>query len=76
MNENLALNKAVTASAEYGSMPASNLTDADKDSRWSTEKNPPQWAYVDLGQTYEMNTYAMAWEDAQNNASDYKNLCF
>ena len=72
MNENLALNKAVTASAEYGSMPASNLTDADKDSRWSTEKNPPQWAYVDLGQTYEMNTFAMAWEDAQNNASDYK----
>lgn len=39
MNENLALNKAVTASAEYGSMPASNLTDADKDSRWSTEKS-------------------------------------
>lgn len=71
MNENLALNKAVTASAEYGSMPASNLTDADKDSRWSTEKNATQWAYVDLGQTYEMNTFAMIWESASVYASDY-----
>ena len=43
-NTNLAADKTVTASAEYGRMPASNLTDDDTPSRWSTERDATQWA--------------------------------
>lgn len=62
VNSNLATNKTVKASAEYGSLPASNLTDDDTASRWSTEKDATQWAYVDLGNTYEMNYFSVIWE--------------
>lgn len=61
VNTNLAADKTVTASAEYGSMPASNLTDDDTASRWSTERDATQWAYVDLGASYDMNYFSMIW---------------
>ena len=70
-NVNLALNKTVTASAAYSTMPASNLTDADKESRWSTESNAVQWAYVDLGSTQEMNYFSVIWESATVYGADY-----
>lgn len=70
-NVNLALNKSVTASAEYSTMPASNLTDSDKDSRWSTEQDAAQWAYVDLGSTQEMNYFSMIWESSSVYAGSY-----
>ena len=41
--------KQVTASAAYETMPASNLVDGNDATRWSTEANAPQWAYVDMG---------------------------
>lgn len=72
MNTNLALNKPVKASAEFSSMPAKNLTDADEESRWSTEVAPPQWAYIDLGQSYSMNTFSAIFEKEDVYASDYK----
>ena len=62
VNTNLAADKTVTASAEYGSMPASNLTDDDTASRWSTERDATQWAYVDLGASYDMNYFSVIWE--------------
>ena len=71
VNTNLALNKTVTASAEYGSMPASNLTDDDKESRWSTEADATQWAYVDLGASYEMNYFSIIWESDSVYGGDY-----
>ena len=71
MNMNLALNKPVTASAAYGSMPASNLTDDDESSRWSTEADATQWAVVDLGEIYQMNTFSMIWESDSVYASSY-----
>lgn len=70
-NTNLALNKTVTASAEYGNMPAGNLTDSDTTSRWSTEKNATQWAYVDLGTSYNMNYFSVIWESDSVYASAY-----
>ena len=70
-NTNLALNKTVTASAEYGSMPASNLTDDDTASRWSTERDATQWAYVDLGASYDMNYFSVIWESDSVYASAY-----
>lgn len=72
MNTNLALNKPVKASAEFSTMPAKNLTDADEESRWSTEVAPPQWAYIDLGQSYSMNTFSAIFEKEDVYASDYK----
>lgn len=71
VNANLAANKAVTASAEYGSMPAANLTDDDTASRWSTEQDATQWAYVDLGNTYEMNYFSAIWESDSVYASSF-----
>ena len=71
MNMNLALNKPVTASAEHGSMPASNLTDDNESSRWSTEADATQWAVVDLGEIYQMNTFSMIWESDSVYASSY-----
>ena len=46
---NLLQGKEVTASAAYSGMPASNLVDGKDDTRWSTEANATQWAYVDMG---------------------------
>lgn len=71
VNVNLASNKQVTASAQYDSLPASNLTDDDINSRWSTEKDAVQWAYVDLGQTYDMNYFSVVWESASVYASSF-----
>ena len=59
---NLALNKAVVASAQYSTLPASYLTDGDTNTRWSSEAKPVQWAYVDLGQSYEFSKFQMTWE--------------
>lgn len=69
--QNLALNKTSYVSAEYGTLPRKNLTDGDDDTRWSTESAPTQWAYVDLGQEFEMNKFQMIWENEGNYASNY-----
>lgn len=69
--QNLALNKTAYVSAEYGTMPRKNLTDGDEKTRWSTESEPTQWAYVDLGQEFEMNKFQMFWENENTYASAY-----
>lgn len=69
---NLALNKTVTVSAEYGGNLAKEyLTDGDEETRWSTEADVTQWAYVDLGQEFEMNKFQMIWESDSVYAKDY-----
>ncbi len=70
-NVNLASNKPVEASAADGTMPASNLTDDDPNSRWSAEANAVQWAYVDLGESYDMNYFSVIWESASVYASSF-----
>ena len=67
--QNLALNKTAYVSAEYGTMPRKNLTDGNEKTRWSTESGPTQWAYIDLGQEYEMNKFQMFWENESTYAS-------
>lgn len=69
--DNLAQGKSVTASKEYASLPASNLTDGDDESRWSTETGVTQWAYVDLGESKTMNKFEMIWESDDVHASSY-----
>ena len=69
---NLALNKPVVVSADYGdNLKKEHLTDGDDESRWSTEKNAIQWAYIDLGQEMEMNKFEIIWESESVYASGY-----
>lgn len=72
--ENLALNKPVTASAEDQNLPAGRLTDGNKDpktGRWSAEQKPTQWACVDLGASQEMNYFELTWESNTEYATDF-----
>lgn len=71
-SDNLALNKTVTASAQHETLKASNLTDADENSRWSAEQKPAQWAYVDLGAKKSMNYFSMLWESDAEHAIDFE----
>lgn len=72
---NLALKKPVTASTEYGSQPASKLTDGNKNSgegRWGTEAAAPQWAYVDLGSKQKISYVELTWENEGNRAERFE----
>ncbi|WP_277562347.1 discoidin domain-containing protein [Breznakia sp. PFB2-8] len=69
--DDLALNKPVTASNAYSSMPASYLTDGDPESRWSSERDATQWAYVDLGESLNMDYFSMIWESDSVYAENY-----
>ncbi len=72
---NLALKKPVMASTEYGSQPASKLTDGNKNSgegRWGTEAAAPQWAYVDLGSKQKISYVELTWENEGNRAERFE----
>ena len=68
---NLLQGKPVTASAEYQTMPASNLVDGKDDTRWSTESKAPQWAYVDMGSEQTIGSFRVLWEKDSVYASAY-----
>ncbi len=61
---NLALHKPATASTSYSGLPASNVTDGNTNSRWSSLFTDSQWIYVDLGLTYTINRVVLRWESA------------
>ncbi len=62
---NLALGKtAVASSIEDGTMPASNATDGNLYTRWSSLFSDPQWIYVDLGSVCTINRIVLRWEAA------------
>lgn len=69
---NLLQGKEVTASAQYDTMSASNLVDGKDDTRWSTEANAPQWAYVDMGSEQTVGSFRVLWEKDSVYASAYK----
>ena len=69
LGPDIALNKPTTASsAESTSFPASNATDGDITTRWSSGFSDPQWLQVDLGQTYAINHATLVWEAATASA--------
>lgn len=68
---NLALNKDVTVSREYSTMPKKYLTDGNEKTRWSTEAAPTQWFYVDLGKAQSFNQLKMVWESNDVYAGSY-----
>jgi beta-glucanase (GH16 family) len=62
---NLALNKnTMTSSDENGETPGSAAVDGDPATRWSSAFSDPQWIYVDLGDSYELNRFVLTWEAA------------
>ncbi len=62
---NLARGKPTTASsAESAMFPATNATDGDVTTRWSSAFSDPQWIQVDLGQSYNLNHVTLTWEAA------------
>ncbi|MFI6345033.1 discoidin domain-containing protein [Streptomyces sp. NPDC050560] len=67
--ENIAQGKPTTASsAESDQFPASNATDGDITTRWSSEFSDPQWLQVDLGQSYDLSRATLIWEAAAASA--------
>lgn len=81
---NLALNKPVTVSStEAGGNVAANAVDNSYSTRWSSAYADPQWIYVDLGATYNINRVKVTWEAAygknyyvevSSNASTWTNV--
>jgi len=64
---NLALNQPVTASSYQASSPycpASYAVDGSLSTRWASAWSDPQWIYVDLGATYNINEVDLYWENA------------
>jgi len=60
---NVAAGKSATASSvESALFPASNVTDSDPASRWSSTFSDPQWVQVDLGKSYNLNHVSLNWE--------------
>jgi beta-glucanase (GH16 family) len=62
---NIALNKLTTVSStENAGTPGSSAVDGNAGTRWSSAAADPQWIYVDLGQTYNVNRVKITWETA------------
>ncbi len=70
--QNLASGKQVTASSVEPNAPdnvaASNLTDGNYTTRWSSAFADPQWVSVDLGAAYAINRVKITWEAAYASA--------
>ncbi|MEW2549701.1 discoidin domain-containing protein [Streptomyces sp. NPDC047002] len=62
--KDLALHGKATASSDDGSNPASNATDGDAGSRWSSAYEDDQWLQVDLGSPVAFDRVAVVWEQA------------
>ncbi len=68
-NNNLALNKPVTASSvQPGGYDVSLAVDGNGSSRWSSTFTDPSWMYVDLGATYNISRVKLSWETAYGKA--------
>jgi endoglucanase Acf2 len=63
---NLALNKPVVASSNENvtAFPPAAAVDGNLGTRWASAAADPQWIYVDLGATYNVNRVKITWETA------------
>src|ERR1019366_332563 len=72
MSVNLALNKPSNASSvenNYYLYSSSYSFDGNLSTRWSSAQNSdPQWIYVDLGGSYNINEVKLTWEAAYGKA--------
>ena len=66
---NLALGRPTfVSSTETASYPGSAAVDGNTTTRWSSLFADPQWIYVDLGSTYNINRVKVTWEAAYASA--------
>jgi alpha-L-fucosidase 2 len=66
---NLALNRPATASSlESSTHQAANAVDGSHSTRWASAYSDPQWIYIDLGQSYRLETIRLVWEAAYSTA--------
>ena len=66
---NIALHQPTTASSIQGAAwPASNATDGNLSTRWSSAFSDPQWLEVDLGSTQSICQVVIHWETAYGKA--------
>ena len=70
---NLALGKTAVASStntgNYGqALPAGAINDGNMGTRWGSQYSDPQWVYIDLGSTYNINEVKLFWETAYGKA--------
>lgn len=64
-SENIALHKpAIASSVEMSTYAASNVTDGNPNTRWSSQFSDPQSIYVDLGARYDLCRVVLRWEIA------------
>ncbi|HEY3749724.1 MAG TPA: discoidin domain-containing protein [Pseudonocardiaceae bacterium] len=69
LGTNIALHKPTTASStESADFPASNATDGDVTTRWSSGFSDPQTLQVDLGQSFNITHATVTWEAAAASA--------
>ncbi|MGI4738572.1 MAG: discoidin domain-containing protein [Janthinobacterium lividum] len=62
--QNLALQKATTASSEYGSNTSALAVDGDHSTRWESDRSDPQSLVVDLGSLQSVDRIRLYWEAA------------
>lgn len=60
----LSLNKPVVASSQEVGLPPARAVDGVTTSRWGSAFSDPQWIYVDLGTTSNINRVVLNWEAA------------
>lgn len=66
---NLALNKPATSSSnESSSLTPNYAVDGNATTRWSSAFSDPQWIYVDLGSSVNVNRVKLLWETAYGSA--------
>jgi beta-glucanase (GH16 family) len=62
---NLALHKVTAVSSvENSGLAGTNAVDGDTGTRWSSAFSDPQWIYVDLQATFNINRVKLYWEAA------------
>ncbi len=64
MAVNLALGRPAVASTTYPGYPASNTTDGNPATRWSSAFSNNEWIYVDLGSVATIQRVVLNWEAA------------
>jgi len=68
LSGDLAEKAATTASSTQSGYPASNATDGDDDTRWSSDSSDPQWLQIDLGTPKTFSHAQILWERASARA--------
>jgi hypothetical protein len=69
LGPNIAQGKPTTSSSnESADFPASNATDGNISTRWSSGFSDPQWLQVDLGKSYNLTHASLTWEAATASA--------